>query len=99
MKKRAALVVRSLTSCISKVGQNRISAPYMTVCMVISLLKIPCTPYIPVDVWFWPILKNIRCIYGIFGREITIHTVVYGVYIRFWPTLCIREKEREKDSR
>jgi hypothetical protein len=26
-------------------------------------------------------------IYGIFGREITIHTVIYGVYIRFWPTL------------
>ena len=25
----------------------------------------------------------------IFGREITIHTVIYGVYIRFWPTLCI----------
>jgi len=26
-------------------------------------------------------------IYGIFGREITIHTVVYGVCVRFWPTL------------
>ena len=25
--------------------------------------------------------------YGIFGREITIHTVLYGVSIRFWPTL------------
>jgi len=31
----------------------------------------------------------IRCIYGIFGREITKFTVIYGVYIRFWPTLCI----------
>jgi len=29
----------------------------------------------------------IRCIYGIFGREITKYTVIYGVYIRFWPTL------------
>jgi len=29
----------------------------------------------------------IRCVYGIFGREITIYTVIYGVYIRFWPTL------------
>jgi len=29
----------------------------------------------------------IRCIYGIFGREITEYTVIYGVYIRFWPTL------------
>ena len=42
------IVVRSLPACIPiparhlpRVGQNRISAPYMTVCMVISLLKIP----------------------------------------------------------
>ena len=32
---------------------------------------------------------NIRCIYGIFGREITKYTVTYGVYIRFWPTLQV----------
>ena len=25
--------------------------------------------------------------YGIFGRKITIHTVIYGVYIQLWPTL------------
>ena len=31
----------------------------------------------------------IRCMYGNFGREITKYTVIYGVYIRFWPTLCI----------
>jgi hypothetical protein len=33
----------------------------------------------------------IRFTYGIFGREITKYTVIYGVYIRFWPTLftCI----------
>jgi hypothetical protein len=29
----------------------------------------------------------IRCVYVIFGREITIYTVIYSVYIRFWPTL------------
>ena len=29
----------------------------------------------------------IRCIYGIFGRIITKYTVIYGAYIRFWPTL------------
>jgi len=29
----------------------------------------------------------IRCICSIFSREITIHMVIYGVYIRFWPTL------------
>jgi len=31
----------------------------------------------------------IRCIYGISGREITKYTVIYGAYIRFWPTLVI----------
>ena len=32
----------------------------------------------------------IRCVYGIIGREITKHTVMYGVYIRFWPTLHLQ---------
>jgi hypothetical protein len=27
--------------------------------------------------------------YSFFGREITKYTVIYGVYIRFWPTLTI----------
>ena len=31
----------------------------------------------------------IRCIYGNFGREITKYTVIYGAFIRFWPTLPI----------
>ena len=31
----------------------------------------------------------IRFTYGIFGREITQCTGIYGVYIRFWPTLHI----------
>jgi len=30
---------------------------------------------------------NIMCIYGVFGRETTKYTVIYGAYIRFWPTL------------
>ena len=40
------------------------------------------------DPWLG-LAKNIciRCVYGIFGRKITIYTVIYGVYIRFWPTL------------
>ena len=29
----------------------------------------------------------IRCMYSIFGREITKYMVIYGVYIWFWPTL------------
>ena len=35
------------------------------------------------------IYRHIRCTYGIFSREITIHTVIDKVYIRFWPTLCM----------
>ena len=43
---------------IHRVGQNRISAPYMTVCMVIPPAKnTVCTPYIPINVWFWPTLQ------------------------------------------
>ena len=37
-----ANVVQGMTvNVIVRVGQNRIYTPYMTVCMVISLLKIP----------------------------------------------------------
>ena len=32
----------------------------------------------------------IRFTYGIFGGEVIKHTVIYGVYIRFWPTLLMR---------
>jgi len=31
----------------------------------------------------------IRCIYDKFGWEITKYTVIYGAYIRFWPSLCM----------
>ena len=31
--------------------------------------------------------NHISYIYGNFGREITNYTVIYGAYIRFWPTL------------
>ena len=29
----------------------------------------------------------IRCIYGIFGKEIIKYLVINGAYIGFWPTL------------
>jgi len=31
----------------------------------------------------------IRCKYGILSREIIIHTVIYVVHMRFWPTLHV----------
>jgi len=30
-----------------------------------------------------------QCTYGIFGREISKHAVIYGAYIWFWPTMHI----------
>jgi hypothetical protein len=29
----------------------------------------------------------IRFMYGVFSREITIHTVINGEHTQFWPTL------------
>jgi len=39
--------------------------------------------------WFIGLARTIyiRCTYVIFGRDITKCTVIYDVYIRFWPTL------------
>jgi len=31
-------------------------------------------------------MNHTPCMHGIFDREITKFTVIYGVYIRFWPT-------------
>jgi len=33
--------------------------------------------------------NHIRCVYGVFGREITRYTVIYVVCIQFWPTLQV----------
>ena len=41
---------------------------------------------------------NIRCIYGIFGREITKDTVIYGAYILLWPTLHFHKHHARSQS-
>jgi hypothetical protein len=33
--------------------------------------------------------SRVSTVYGIFGREITKYMAIYGIYIRFWPTLDI----------
>ena len=45
--------------------------------------------------WLWLTLgwanyihTYIRCIHGVFDREVTIHAVIYGVHARFWPALA-----------
>jgi len=44
---------------ITRVGQNRILTPYLTVCMVKFLFKMPYIPGINVCMyaWFWPTLE------------------------------------------
>jgi len=37
----------------------------------------------------------IRSIYGFFGGKITKYTVIYGVYIRIWPALCMRASRHD----
>ena len=32
---------------------------------------------------------SMRCIYGVFSKESTMHTVIYGVHVLFWPTLTV----------
>ena len=38
----------------------------------------------------------IRCMYSIFGMEITMYWVIYGVYFWSWPTLHIYRQARCK---
>jgi hypothetical protein len=63
---------RTVAIVTIRVGLAR-SIQYMNIC-VHSCIGLARTIYI-------------RCIYGIFNREITKYTVIYGAYIRFWPTL------------
>ena len=44
------------------VGQKRVYTPYMTVCMVISLLKIPYVHRIYIYIYGWPE----ACIYNVY---------------------------------
>ena len=39
------------------------------------------------------ITTYIRCIHGVFGREITNRTDIYGVYTQLWPNLHSRKHE------
>jgi hypothetical protein len=40
----------------------------------------------------------IRCIYDIVSRGMTIHAVIYGVHIQFWPTLSILAEHVDSDA-
>ena len=44
-------------------GHNRISTPYTTIYLVISLPNIPCIHRIIIPIWFWPTLPVWNFIY------------------------------------
>ena len=75
---------------VSSAGQNYTYTRIYSVCTVFLAGEVPYirayTVYIYVGLartlYIW-------CIYGVFGRETTKYTVIYGVYIRFWPALHI----------
>jgi len=69
---------------IFRVGQNRMHTPYMTEYLVFPL---PQVQYIHGIYKGLARTVYIRCTYVFFGRETIKYTVIYGVYIRFWPTL------------
>jgi hypothetical protein len=69
----------------SRIGWNHV---YTQLCTVFLAGKSPKIRSHTVCIqYFWQgnhhTYGHIRCVYSIFGREITIHTVTYGVYIRF----------------
>jgi len=54
---------------IGRVGQNRISTPYMTIYLVIFLPKLPYIHHIYIYIWFWPIL--------LIGIVLVLHVWLY----------------------
>ena len=95
----------SPASILCWVGQNHVHTLHMTVYMGDIPTGIDArAPCVCIYAWIWPVLRvhhsflglattvhhtYIQCIYGIFSREITIHTFIYGVHIRFWTTRLI----------
>ena len=46
---------------------------------------------IHIYIYIYVFTVYLRCIHGMLSRKITIHTVIYGVHIWFWPTLTIHK--------
>jgi hypothetical protein len=59
-----------LQAHMSRVGQNRMYAPYMTVYLVISLPKIPIHT---VNIWFWPTLHMSTRSKGILNKSMNVN--------------------------
>jgi hypothetical protein len=80
----------ALRNCACNVRPSKVNMPSSRVSMMVAAACLSAQ--------HWCICVGlartiyIRCVYGIFGREFTIYTVIYSVYIRFWPTLhmCVQ---------
>ena len=73
MRRRVSITVASAPQSVVKKKRQIGSKSLISVHMYVGLAR----------------TINIRCIYGMLGRDITKYTVICGVHIRFWPSLCI----------
>jgi hypothetical protein len=90
-------------ACMLKTCRSHMSTKYES-CACTSCVSISCTNHVrmhticgiykPAEHYLGACVGltrtiYIQCVYGIFGREITKNTVIYGVYMRFWQNLCM----------
>jgi hypothetical protein len=87
MRERSLLLhtVRERSRLMARVGQNRIKPPCMTVCMVISLPKIPYIHRIWPYIWWFPCQKyriytEYDCTFGDFPAKNTVYTPYIPTY-------------------
>jgi len=76
-------------SLVARTSESKNQAGTRSRYGAIDFVYFPCVPCVSAS--HSPAFRvgQNRFIYGNFGREITKYTVIYGVHIRFWPTLVI----------
>jgi len=79
---------------MSRVGQNRMNAPYMTVYLVISLPKIPCILVVyTTSIWFWPTLHMSNCNILV----VKLH-IILSIYIKSSPVFNTHALFHKRES-
>jgi len=84
-------LVDRTTKGIGRSQDNAVVAKWKVVGLVVFLDSLMVVAH---NLCMWRVGQNhtyydVYSIYNIFSREITIHTIIYGVQIQFWPTLYI----------
>jgi len=77
IRRLVLMQLQSQSHFINRVGWNPMFIP----CDVHLAISVPNIPNIELARTMY-----IRYIYGNIGRKTTKYTVIYGIYIRFWPT-------------